>query len=256
MNAKPFLFVAVAAAFAALLLGCPDKKVKYPLCDGDKDCKRGEHCINKKCAKCSKDTDCALGEQCTDGACQKRDDVCADDADCQNGQVCKDHKCTACQSNDECGPGGKCISGGCIKQGQCKSDDDCAEDEDCVNGACQKAKRGGGDSDLPKCELQPIYFGFDQYAVPEESKAILEKNAACLQQTTHAVSIIGYTDPRGPDEYNIGLSDDRAQAVITYLARLGVDPARMHKVPKGESEAVGTDENGWQKDRRVELKWE
>jgi peptidoglycan-associated lipoprotein len=256
MMPRRLAFVATMLGFAALLLACPNKKPKYPACNGDKDCKDGEHCVNKKCVQCKADTDCAQGEQCVDGACQKKDGWCEADSDCPSGQVCKNNACVACQADDECGPGGRCQDGGCLRQGQCRSDDDCAEDEDCKNGRCVKAGTSSNANDIPDCTLEPIFFGFDQYAIPEEAKGLLEKNAECLGKTTRVVLVIGHTDPRGTDEYNIGLSDDRAQSVITYLGRLGVDPQRMRKVPKGEGEATGSDESGWAKDRRVELKWE
>jgi peptidoglycan-associated lipoprotein len=76
-----------------------------------------------------------------------------------------------------------------------------------------------------------------------------------MSTTTREVEVIGTTDARGPDEYNIGLSDDRAQAVVTYLTRLGVDASRLHKVPLGEGEATGTDEAGYAKDRKVRFQW-
>jgi peptidoglycan-associated lipoprotein len=239
----------------ALLAACPSKKPKYPLCDGDKDCKDGEKCVNKKCVQCAADSDCAEGEQCIDGGCQKKDGFCASDADCANGEICKDNQCIACSADEQCGPGGKCVNGGCLKAGQCRTDDDCAEDEDCIKGQCVKATKVGGD-DLPKCNLEAVFFAIDQYSIPDDAKTILEKNAQCLATTSRGVMVIGHTDPRGPDEYNIGLSDDRAQSVITYLGRLGVDPARMSKVPKGEAEATGSEEASWAKDRRVEFKWE
>jgi len=256
MTRRHLALVATALGFAALLLGCPNKKPKYPSCNGDKDCKEGEHCVNKMCVQCSADTDCGTGEECVAGACQKKKGWCESDSDCDNGQVCKDNQCVACQSDDQCGPGGKCLDGGCLRQGECRSDDDCAEDEDCKNGRCVKAGPVTSADDIPNCTLESIYFGFDQYSIPDEAKAILEKDAECMSKTTRGVMVIGHTDPRGTDEYNIGLSDDRAQSVITYLGRLGVDPARMRKVPKGEGEATGSDEAGWAQDRRVEIKWE
>ncbi|KAB2895986.1 MAG: OmpA family protein, partial [Kofleriaceae bacterium] len=74
----------------------------------------------------------------------------------------------------------------------------------------------------------------------------IEKTAA------KTVMLIGHTDQTGTDEYNIALSERRAQTVADYLARLGTDPARLHVVPKGESELTG---NGDDKDRRVEFQW-
>jgi peptidoglycan-associated lipoprotein len=254
MDTRTLRLALAAMAVFALLAGCPSKKPKYPACDGDKDCKATEKCVNKKCLQCSQDADCGEGRSCVAGACKPKKGWCSGDGDCENGQVCKEHKCIACKADNECGPGGKCINGGCLRKGQCRNDEDCAEDEDCVKGVCTKGGAAGGD--MPKCNLEPIYFGFDQYTIPEEAKAILQKNAECLSTTPRAISVIGLTDPRGTDEYNIGLSDDRAQAIITYLGRLGIDASRLHKVPKGEGEATGSDESGWSKDRRVEFKWE
>ena len=247
------LLVATSIAFV-LLSGCAAKKVKYPACDGDKDCKPAEKCVNKKCLQCSADADCGEGKTCTDGACTPKEGWCSGDGDCDKGKVCKEHACVACQADNECGEGGKCIEGGCLRKGQCRDDKDCADDEDCVKGVCTKAGAQGGD--LPKCTLEEIHFAYDQYSIPDEAKPVLQKNADCLSSTPRAVSVIGMTDNRGTDEYNIGLSDDRAQSIITYLGRLGIDPSRLHKVPKGEGEATGSDESGWAKDRRVEFKWE
>ena len=81
----------------------------------------------------------------------------------------------------------------------------------------------------------------------------LDSNQACIEKTTGKnVLVIGHTDSSGTDEYNIALSERRAQTVADYLARLGTDPARMQVVPKGETEPSGEGED---KDRRVEFMW-
>jgi peptidoglycan-associated lipoprotein len=197
-----------------------------------------------------------MGQQCGPAhTCIKAPGWCDTEADCAWSEVCKDHKCMACTSDSECGPGAHCRAGKCIRPGFCQTDEDCPEDQDCKNNRC--IKPGGATGDLPKCPLEPVYFGFDVFALTDESKAILQKNFDCLQANKQRkVAVVGNTDPRGTVEYNIGLSDDRAQAVITYLGRLGVDPGRMHKVPKGSSEAKGVDDASWTKDRRVEFVWE
>lgn len=250
---RALLLVAMVLALA----GCPSS-LKYPSCDGDKDCKNGEKCVNKKCVQCAADTDCGPGMTCELGGCKKKADYCDKNEDCPDGKICQEHVCTGCTTDDQCGPGGKCQNGACKKPSACAKDEDCAEDEDCVNKLCQK---GGGRTTAttagPKCTLQAVYFAFDQYSLNDESKALLQKDQECLQkESARKVSAVGYTDPRGTAEYNVALSDDRAQAVITYLGRLGTDPARMRKVPKGASDSKGTDEAGWAQDRRVELVWE
>lgn len=245
-----FLFCLVLGA-----AGCPSPPPKYPICERDKDCRPGEKCVNKRCQKCAGDADCGPGSRCVNGACETIPGWCSGDGDCEAGMVCKDYQCVRCQADADCGAGGRCVDGSCLRKGQCRNDEDCAEDEDCVNGVCAKAAVPSGEP-TPKCTPEPIYFGYDQYTLDDAAKAILQRSAECLSSTPRKVTVLGHTDPRGTDEYNIGLSDSRAQAVITYLVRLGIDPGRMRKVPKGESEATGNDESGWTRDRRVELVWE
>jgi peptidoglycan-associated lipoprotein len=241
----------VAAAFLAACGGKP----KYPACDGDKDCKAPEKCVNKKCVMCAADADCGEGKMCSNGSCEPLPGWCASDNDCDPSQTCKDHKCTFCTADTECGVGGQCRAGKCLRKGMCDKDTDCAEDEDCVGGRCQKYQRPT--ANLPTCPLDPVFFGFDVYLLSDDAKTTLQKDFDCLNANKgHNFAVVGYTDPRGTVEYNISLSDDRAQAVATYLARLGIDPVRMHKVPKGSSESKGSDESGWAHDRRVEIVWE
>jgi len=235
------------------LVGCSG--AKYPKCDGDKDCKPGEKCINKQCAQCATSSDCPAGNICLQGKCQKKGGACQTSDDCENGMVCKLNVCVFCQNDAECGAGGKCKGGRCLKPGACIADDDCPEDQDCVGNLCKKTGVSG--LPAPSCKLDPVFFAFDVYSLNDEAKSITQKNFDCLQANAkRTVRVVGYTDPRGSVEYNIGLSDDRSQSVITYLSRLGVDPARMRKVPKGASEARGHNEATWAQDRRVEIVWE
>jgi peptidoglycan-associated lipoprotein len=243
--------------FSLILAAACGGKPKYPACDGDADCKKPEKCVNKKCVTCAADADCGPGKACSAGSCVPLPGYCDDDSGCDAFQVCKGHKCTFCTSDTECGPGGQCRSGRCIRPGMCEKDADCAEDEDCdtTTHKCKKFQRPT--TNLPKCALAPVYFGFDVYILSDEAKQILQKDFDCLNANKDRnFAVVGYTDPRGTVEYNVSLSDDRAQAVATYLARLGIDPSRMHKVPKGSSEAKGHDEAGWAQDRRVEIVWE
>ena len=85
---------------------------------------------------------------------------------------------------------------------------------------------------------------------------MLDQLATCL--TTGAlkgksVSLIGRADPRGTDEYNLGLGSQRAGSVSSYLTRLGVQANQLGVTTRGSLDATGTDESGWQKDRRVDI---
>ena len=231
--AIPVAAIAVGLACAVLLAGCPSKKPKTPACGSDEDCKNGLVCINKECkekpvkAECTKDDDCGDGKVCLGGKCQK------------------------CASDDQCGPGGKCQAGACERPKKCSKDDDCADDEDCIDGVCQKPWQQGAGG--PACPLSPVYFAFDDASIQASERDRLDGNASCIGKTKGKnVYLVGHTDPAGTEEYNIALSERRGQTVADYLARLGVDPARLQVVPKGETEPSG---QGDEKDRRVEFQW-
>lgn len=253
----PASFGILAAALVAAVVvlgGCGDKSPKYPTCKGDKDCKEGEVCVDQRCLQCGDDDDCPDGQRCDEGACVAPEPACSSDTDCADGQVCKNSQCVACQSDGECGPGGKCQQGECLRPAACNVDEDCADDEDCIDGRCQRPWAGQTPSDVT-CELAAVFFGFDEASVPPEARDLLEGNATCIKgaEGTPTVQVIGHTDASGTEEYNIALSERRAAAVTDFLARLGIDPARFHVIPKGESEASGAGESA--EDRRVEFSW-
>src|SRR4051812_46097267 len=99
-------------------------------------------------------------------------------------------------------------------------------------------------------------FDYDKDELTADDRAVLDQLATCL--TTGAlkgkpVSLIGRADPRGTEEYNLGLGSRRAASVSQYLGRLGVGEPQMGVTTRGALEATGTDEAGWKQDRRVDI---
>jgi outer membrane protein OmpA-like peptidoglycan-associated protein len=88
----------------------------------------------------------------------------------------------------------------------------------------------------PEAILATVYFGFDRYAVEAGERAKLDAIAGRVGATT--VLLAGYTDHVGTEEYNLGLSDRRAQSVADYLVRLGGSRARMEVIALGEQQAA------------------
>src|SRR5262249_42748797 len=160
-------------------------------------------------------------------------------------------KCKACAADSECGPNSRCNAGLCSPAKPCTKDDQCADDEDCVQGFCRKAgSTGAGDA---SCTLSTVYFSFDDSTIQPSERDRLAPHVACTEKPKgKGVYLTGHTDTSGTEEYNIALSERRAQSVADYMARLGTDPARMQIVPKGETEPTGL---GDDKDRRVEFQW-
>ena len=246
---------AIVVAVCALVLGfavtsCGDTS-KKPGCKSDKDCKSGLTCSAGTCVECTEDSQCPTGKHCSANACVVAPE-CTSDETCPPGQVCEAGKCKACASDSECGPGGSCEAGACKRGKKCGKDDECADDEDCVNGACHKAGAVGSAGDAT-CTLETVYFAFDAASVQTSERDRLTANVACIEKTKGKnVYLFGHTDSSGTEEYNIALSERRAQAVADYMARLGSDPARLQVVPKGETQPTGM---GDDKDRRVEFQW-
>jgi outer membrane protein OmpA-like peptidoglycan-associated protein len=70
-----------------------------------------------------------------------------------------------------------------------------------------------------------------------------------------SVDIEGHADWMGSDEYNIRLSQRRAQAVVDWLVAHGIARERLNAVGKGEREPIASNETaeGRQLNRRVEV---
>ena len=67
------------------------------------------------------------------------------------------------------------------------------------------------------------------------------------------VRIDGYTDPRGSDESNMKLSQDRANAVRDMLLAAGVGEDVLEINAYGKTQSVATDSDGYALERRVRL---
>ena len=105
-------------------------------------------------------------------------------------------------------------------------------------------------------KLQTVYFDFDQSVLTSDSQDRLDENARWLKSNdTSKVRIEGHTDSRGSTEYNLALSQRRAQSVKRYMQALGIDPTRMTVVPYGEEKpaAYGSTETDHAKNRRAEF---
>ena len=99
-------------------------------------------------------------------------------------------------------------------------------------------------------------FGFDDAELLPADRDVLAQVADCLLKGPlrgRNVQLVGRADPRGTDEYNLGLGTRRAESVRSYLERLGVPAGRLSPTTRGDLDASGSNEPGWQRDRRVDL---
>ena len=85
--------------------------------------------------------------------------------------------------------------------------------------------------------VENIFYDFDKATLRPESKTALDEIVAMLNENPHvSIEMGSHTDRKGSDEYNIALSERRAQSVIDYLIKAGIEPDRLS--PKGYGESV------------------
>ena len=110
---------------------------------------------------------------------------------------------------------------------------------------------------LDQRETSVIYFGFDQADIQEQFTGELAQLAELLDAGQEGTVVLeGHTDSTGPAEYNMGLSERRAQAVKALLTEThGIDPDKIEVRAFGETQPVADNETseGRAKNRRVDI---
>ena len=81
-----------------------------------------------------------------------------------------------------------------------------------------------------------VYFETAQYSVPDiETNRLVLFIQGMRDVQIERISIYGFTDDRGTDNYNLGLSQNRANAIKKIFSRFGVDENLISNVDgKGE----------------------
>jgi outer membrane protein OmpA-like peptidoglycan-associated protein len=121
---------------------------------------------------------------------------------------------------------------------------------------------------LPNAEVQRVGEGIavtfaSGILFPTNSTQVLPAGqnnlaqlAASLQRYPETtVLIVGHTDASGTDQYNMGLSQNRAQSAANFLMSRGIDRSRIRTEGRGESEPIASNDNpqGMAQNRRVEI---
>jgi OOP family OmpA-OmpF porin len=103
-----------------------------------------------------------------------------------------------------------------------------------------------------------VTFGFDKAVLTAADKKQLDDLAASLTNARgYILAVTGGTDSTGDANYNYGLSQRRADAVVNYLAsKYNIPPHKFYLVGIGKDQQVASDRTaaGRAQNRRVEIK--
>ncbi|AJA67457.1 hypothetical protein HMPREF9714_02747 [Myroides odoratimimus CCUG 12901] len=84
-------------------------------------------------------------------------------------------------------------------------------------------------------DLAPIYFNNDSSVIRSDAQLELSKVASIMMTNPSLkLEVRSYTSSVGPDEYNLRLSERRADQTVDWLVRQGVNRLRLRGVGYGE----------------------
>jgi outer membrane protein OmpA-like peptidoglycan-associated protein len=101
-----------------------------------------------------------------------------------------------------------------------------------------------------------ILFGFDSSSLRPEARENLEKLSEILSRDDETIlMVVGHTDATGDENYNMRLSERRAQSAANYMISQGLSDSRVKTEGRGENEPIAdnSSEEGQQENRRVEV---
>jgi len=107
-----------------------------------------------------------------------------------------------------------------------------------------------------RVQLHDILFDLDKVTLQTGSTRQLQHVVTLLKDYPELkLEVQGHTDDQGLDDYNLKLSQHRAETVVSYLGLFGIDTSRLTPKGFGESKPVmpNITEEGRTKNRRVEL---
>ena len=90
-----------------------------------------------------------------------------------------------------------------------------------------------------------VYFPLDSDQPSAEDQAVLDEIvAAVAAQSPSSVTVMGHADRSGTDDYNMDLSERRAQTIASALIAAGIPETAINTMGYGESEPAIATEDG------------
>jgi outer membrane protein OmpA-like peptidoglycan-associated protein len=104
--------------------------------------------------------------------------------------------------------------------------------------------------------LRGVHFDFNKAKIRAGDAAVLDEAASTLKANPNTViNVKGYCDAIGSENYNLKLSDRRADSVVDYLVKAGIPSSQLTPHGYGKTDFVAPNDTaeGRAQNRRVEL---
>ena len=112
------------------------------------------------------------------------------------------------------------------------------------------------DNDLPTVDLE-VFFEYDSAKITPEARPTLAKLGQALSSDQLKGSIFlvaGHTDAQGSDDYNLSLSNARANSVKVFLVEeFDIAPGQLVALGFGEEQLKNADDPSAGENRRVQV---
>ena len=83
--------------------------------------------------------------------------------------------------------------------------------------------------------LENIYYDFDKWNIRADAEVELDKLVKIMKENPISIELGSHTDCRGSAQYNIKLTQKRAESVVRYIVQQGIESSRITARGYGES---------------------
>ncbi len=93
--------------------------------------------------------------------------------------------------------------------------------------------------------IENVYYDYQKWNLLPQTIITLNKVVGVMKASPDiTLDLISHTDSRGSDEFNMKLSEKRAQTAVDYIIAKGIDKKRLTAIGKGETQLVNKCKNG------------
>ncbi|MGY8916072.1 MAG: OmpA family protein, partial [Flavobacteriales bacterium] len=104
---------------------------------------------------------------------------------------------------------------------------------------------GFGDDLAKLLQLSTIYFDLNKFNIRKDAEIEIQKVIAAMEKyPSLKIQVNSHTDSRGPDPYNLWLSQRRAESTVNYMISQGISKDRLKGEGYGETRLVNGCGNG------------